>query len=102
MKIYNKYVITRTAKSNMKMCAPGKAPSDCGKILGEYGVKELFFSMPSTGTLKKCFYTLYWILKYRYTIKNKSIVFIQYPIAPRLVRLLTWRKNIYIVTCWRN
>ena len=47
----NKFVITRIAQERFKMCAPGKAPSDCGKIFEINGFTNITFVMPQSGII---------------------------------------------------
>lgn len=96
MSIDFKYVITRAPQNNMQQCAPGKAPSDCAKILEKKGYKNILFKMPCGSAIKKGVSTLIQIIKIRRIIGNHSSVVVQYPIAPYFVWAISFLRNLNI------
>lgn len=91
-----KYVITRVAQNNMKMCAPGKAPGDCAAILRDKGYVNLAFKMPIGGKIKKAFSTIIQVLRIRIMLPRRCKVVIQYPVTPYFVKLIGLCKKLSI------
>ena len=84
----NKFVITRIAQERFKMCAPGKAPSDCGKIFEINGFTNITFVMPQSGIINKIISSSRQFLALLKTIRRNDSVVIQYPVAPMICKFL--------------
>lgn len=89
-----KFVITRVAQDNMKMCAPGKAPGDCASILHEKGYADIVFKMPVGGKIKKALSTIFQTMRIRALLPRKCRVVVQYPVAPFFVKLIAFGKKL--------